>query len=97
MRSISPLPILVMTLIMPPCAATAQDTGAQTAPGAQTRSTQAIPAVPRSFHGLELGMSMVEAKKILASDGLFYYRGDVDEAFCPDRTRRSSRLLDCRM
>jgi hypothetical protein len=82
------LPLLILALVISPCAAAAQDIGVQTAPGVQTGSTQvpgaqAIPAVPRSFHGLELGMGMDEAKKVLASDGLFHYRGDVDVSLLP--------------
>lgn len=72
MRMISPLMLSLLLIAMSPMAALAQDAAAQPAP-----------AVPRSFHGLELGMSMEAAKNALASDGLFYYRGDVDVSLLP--------------
>ena len=40
-------------------------------------------AVPRSFRGIELGMSMDEVKAALAADGLFAYRGDPDVSLLP--------------
>jgi hypothetical protein len=46
-------------------------------PAAETKG------VPRSFRGLELGMEMDEVKKLLAADGLFSYRGDVDVSLLP--------------
>jgi len=89
MRSMSILTTFVLALVMAPCAVMAQ---ASTVPApapavapavAPATAALAAPAVPRSFHGLELGMSMDEAKKILASDGLFHYRGDVDVSLLP--------------
>ena len=40
-------------------------------------------AVPRSFRGIELGMSMDEVKSILSSDGMFSYRGAPDVSLLP--------------
>lgn len=39
--------------------------------------------VPRSFRGIELGMTMEEVKAILLKDGLFIYRGDPDVSLLP--------------
>ncbi len=66
-------------------AASAQD--AIAGPAAAMAATAGAPAgetaVPRSFRGVELGMSMDEVKAALASDGLFAYRGDPDVSLLP--------------
>jgi len=66
-------------------AASAQDAFAS--PAAPAAASAAEPssgdAVPRSFRGVELGMSMDEVKAALASDGLFAYRGDPDVSLLP--------------
>ncbi len=91
MRNMRILTIFVLALVMEPGVVIAQ-AGAAPAPAAVPAPTAAptpapadpaTPAVPRSFHGLELGMSMDATKKILASDGLFYYRGDADVSLLP--------------
>jgi hypothetical protein len=41
-------------------------------------------ALPRSFRGLALGMSLEELKSALSADGEFAFRGDSDVSFLPD-------------
>lgn len=51
-----------------------------------TSSDDVVPdsrIVPRSFRGIELGMSMEEVKNLLLKDGLFNYRGDPDVSLLP--------------
>jgi hypothetical protein len=48
-----------------------------------TATGTGIQGVPRAFRGIELGMEMAEVKKILAADGMFSYRGDVDVSLLP--------------
>lgn len=60
-----------------PAAPAAPATTAAAASGAAP-DTAEKPAVPRSFRGLELGMSMEAVKAVLAADGMFSYRGDAD-------------------
>lgn len=62
-------------------AASAQD--AIAGPAAAMAAPAGETAVPRSFRGIELGMSMDEVKAALASDGLFAYRGDPDVSLLP--------------
>lgn len=85
MRTIRLLPLAMLLLTTTPVAfAQAAAAQAASAPAAAAQAAPvAAPAVPRSFHGLELGMNMEAAKKALAADGLFYYRGDVDVSLLP--------------
>jgi len=59
----------------------------QAAPVAPAEATPATAdeaqAVPRSFRDIELGMSMDEVKAVLASDGIFVYRGEPDVSLLP--------------
>ncbi|PKL07780.1 MAG: hypothetical protein CVV51_12365, partial [Spirochaetae bacterium HGW-Spirochaetae-7] len=55
---------------------------AATAPAALAVPAETV-AVPRSFRKIELGMTMDAVKEVLASDGLFSYRGDVDVSLLP--------------
>lgn len=59
----------------------------QAAPAAPASTTPVTAdedqAVPRSFRDIELGMSMDEVKAVLASDGIFVYRGEPDVSLLP--------------
>jgi hypothetical protein len=52
-------------------------------PGTESQAASSAATVPSAFRGLTLGMSMDEVKAILASDGLFSYRGDIDVSLLP--------------
>lgn len=71
----APLFVAILALAAAVGAAYAQD--------AQAGEPSGEPAVPRAFRGIELGMTMDEVKAILASDGLFAYRGDPDVSLLP--------------
>lgn len=69
-------------------AATGPIASAQEAPLVAPASTapatvEEAPAVPRSFRGIELGMSMDEVQAALAADGIFVYRGAPDVSLLP--------------
>lgn len=54
------------------------------APAATSQATTGeVRVVPRSFRGIELGMTMDDVKNILTLDGVFSYRGDPDVSLLP--------------
>lgn len=63
--------IFIILILFPAAAAVSQDQGDSAA------------ELPRGFHGIELGMELVQVKELLLKDELFYYRGDPDVSFLP--------------
>jgi hypothetical protein len=55
---------------------------AQTVPAAAVPAA-AAKAVPRSFHGISLGMSLDQLRAALAASDLFSFRGDRDVSLLP--------------
>jgi len=48
-------------------------------------------ALPKGFHGVELGMTLAEVESALAKDDLFFYRGGPDVTLLP---RPNEKLLE---
>ena len=65
---------------VPAATSPAATSPAATSPAATEVSSDTVPS---SFRGLALGMPMDEVKALLASDGLFSYRGDIDVSLLP--------------
>lgn len=74
--------ILFLAMIFNPCLASPQNSsGAETYPVNEKNTAEK--QLPRSFYGIELGMSMDNVKEVLKSGGLFNYRGDPDVSLLP--------------
>ena len=53
------------------------------ASSAAPETVEAKASVPREFAGIQLGMAIEEVQKLLAGNGLFWYRGEADVSLLP--------------
>ena len=51
-------------------------------------TSQGFSALPSGYRAIILGMDIESVKKTLASDALFYYRGERDVSLLPDQKRQ---------